>query len=209
MYFLSKGNFLLILWSICLPAVRGGSFDPSFCFICDEGYYGSPPNHPCTKCPVSPGIHCPPQSSYPFVYPGFWRIDVVTIFPCNPAAACESTGTNNYTVCSPGYTGQNCGLCDNSYRRLSLDCKPCPAKWLQVIQILLFCALLLFILVRIYVSQGGISADTKITIQSLQILALYSGISPNWPPYLLSLFNALSLTVTFLLLSDFDYLYRT
>jgi hypothetical protein len=141
-------------------------------------------------------MHCPVNSSYPFVDPGYWRIDAVTILECSPPAACQYTGNNNFTECSAGYTGQNCGNCNPEFYRLGLDCKACPSKWVRALTIIAFVAVFGMIIVRLLLSDGKMSADVRIAIQAMQLISLYNTISPNWPPYVKSLIDALSFSVS-------------
>jgi hypothetical protein len=172
-----------------------GSLDQSFCVICDEGYFGSPPRNPCTKCPISPGISCPRGTPTPIVAPGYWRINQISVLQCSPPAACESTGANNFTTCAVQYTGNNCGMCNSQYYRLGLDCKKCPAAWVQTLTILAFVVVFVTILARLMLGEGKFSPDVRVAIQAMQIMSLYTTISPNWPPYVKSLINALSFSV--------------
>jgi hypothetical protein len=172
-----------------------GSTGKSDCVICNEGYFGSPPDKSCTPCPVSKNIHCPEKTSYPYVDPGFWRIDAITILECSPTSACAFTGMGNNTKCSVAYTGQNCGNCNYGYYRLGLECKSCPNVLVRVLTFLGFFVLFIIILIRLLRFQGSISPDAKIAMQSMQIMALYSSISSKWPPYLKAILNSFSLTV--------------
>jgi hypothetical protein len=128
---------------------------------------------------------------------GFWRIDAVTILACSPTAACAYTGTDVRTTCASGYTGNNCGTCNANFYRLGLDCKECPPQWAQVLTILALALVFGLIIARLLLSDGKLSADVRIAIQAMQIISLYGTISPNWPPYVKSMINVLSLTVRY------------
>jgi hypothetical protein len=173
-----------------------GSLDESYCVICEEGYFGSPPNNPCAKCPLTFGISCPAGSYSPNVASGYWRISLTSILKCSPPAACQFTGVQNMTTCSKEYKGTNCGECNFDHYRLGLECKKCPAVWVQVLTIFAFILIFLAISFRLTFANGKLSPDVRIAIQSIQIISLYTAITPNWPPYIKSLINVFSLTVS-------------
>jgi hypothetical protein len=175
---------------------KSGSLDQTYCVICNEGYYGSPPRNPCTKCPKSSGMSCPQGVPIPYVNSGYWRIDAATILECSPTVACESTGTNNITSCAHQYTGTNCGACNDRFYRLGLDCKKCPAVWTQTLTILAFLIVLSAICARLMLSDGKLPPDVRVAIQAMQLMSLYNTITPKWPPYVKTLINALSFTVS-------------
>jgi hypothetical protein len=45
---------------------------------------------------------------------------------------------------------------------------------------------------------GKMSDDVRIAIQAMQLISLYGTISPNWPPYIQSMINLFSFSVSLL-----------
>jgi hypothetical protein len=169
--------------------------------LCSYGSYGSPPKTPCTLCSTSSGVECRNGSVIPWVKQGYYRagstgIDVNTIIKCNPAEACAFTGYNEATTCSAGYNGYKCAECEENYHKAEAFCKSCPSSTVKWLTILGMVIILIFILWRAASQKSArMSPDLRMILSSLQILALYPGVSDQWPDFVLIVLRALSLTV--------------
>jgi hypothetical protein len=166
------------------------------CSVCMEGYFGSPPLKPCIACSVNEeAVTCPLGSTLPFIKHGYCRTEQEPFFSnCLPTLACVSTGYENVTSCEIGYGGECCSECSYRFYRRNGVCVKCPATELQVTIMVLICLLLVAVLTRMFISTGVMSADVRITIQLIQLLALYPNISVKWPTTLQQMFQVLSLT---------------
>jgi hypothetical protein len=176
--------------------LTSGSVSNKDCSICFEGLYGKPPQK-CLQCIDSPGVQCDVGSEVPFVQPGYFRagskIDLVNvIYSCYPSSACQSTGFNLETSCSSGYVGFVCGECDKDFYRAGSICKKCPSLLTTLGVLSAAVILVLFILVRLVISRVKIPTDVRISLQAMQILALFSTVTVKWPPSVLSVFGFLS-----------------
>jgi hypothetical protein len=174
-----------------------GSISPQQCTTCISGYYGSPPGKPCLPCPTSPGAICPGPTERPIVTKGYFRISDAIVAPCSPEDSCLETGVPIMTPCAVGYSGSRCGVCDSNFYRSNLVCKECPSKLQQYLVISAFAFVLLVLLYKFATSSALISKEFRISLQALQFMALFSTISSNWPPQLLTLFSILSFSVNF------------
>jgi hypothetical protein len=192
--------------SLCLKCEGGttnvvGATDQSFCF-CSPGYYGSPPSGiPCKSCSKR-GIMCPFENmTLPMVREGYYRLNSDSARICLPKSSCETTYLNVNTSCSVGYTGIGCSNCVDGYYRQELDCVYCPPVGYRILSVILLTGVLIFVLSRLTSSNGRLSVELRIAIQSIQIVALYSRFLSNWPPFLLQFFSFLSFAVRYFIKS--------
>lgn len=193
-------------------SISQGSNSPSLC-VCSAQYYGAPPNRTCTICPVQVGLSCPVNSTIPFVSAGYYRAGVIgsggeaDVSQCIPPSACMETNYSETTPCATGYTGVRCGTCDTSYYSSDSTCKSCPADIAKFGTISAAAVGLLLILYRVSSSGSQLPPDIRITLQAVQMIALYPNVSTKWPEPIVRMFNLLSITVLFLLSLLFSFNY--
>jgi hypothetical protein len=173
-----------------------GSISSDYCSSCIAGYYGSPPLKPCLPCPQSAGASCPGGTERAIVRQGFFRVSDNIVEPCSPEESCLDTGLTAETPCSLGYSGNRCGICASDFYRSDLVCKACPTSWQRYLVIGTFVILLLILVYKFATSSSLISKEFRISLQALQFMALFSTISSNWPPQVLTLFSILSFSVS-------------
>jgi hypothetical protein len=179
-----------------------GSTSKSAC-LCQEGYFGNVLIEQCRPCAQGPAFKCPTGSIIPWISPGYFRggpsgEGANIAYTCTPTVACIKTEYDPTTSCGQGYTGFLCGDCSDQYYKFSGACRKCPGdveKWVTVSA----GALILFILIwRIMDQKTQLPIDIRVTVQALQMIALFPNISVKWPPLLTSLFQAVSIFVSIL-----------
>jgi hypothetical protein len=198
--------------SSCLKCPRSttlatGSVSEGSCTICDEGFFGVPPGE-CFPCALSEAISCPVGSSIPIVAPGYFRIgpngeEANTAIKCVPQEACLETGNLTQTLCSSGYTGYFCATCLDDYYRLNFACKSCPGIGIKIFTGFIIFAFLLFFGYRTLYAKGRNLSKIRLSINSIQMIALFPVMSTRWPPYWISIFSAFSFSVSFDLINSF------
>lgn len=110
----------------------------------------------------------------------------------------NNNDNNNNNVCSEGYYGPVCGLCDDGYGRLGSECAKCPSKiesdfivsFLIIISILGCIAFVYYTLSSS--SSNLIKFDIvrlKISITHLQIIGFICSFSSDWPESLIKIFG--------------------
>jgi hypothetical protein len=165
------------------------------CTVCEEGYYGDPPSTECRKCPInSAALQCPKASSVPFINQGYCRVQVAEFLKCIPEEACLETAFKENTPCKQGYSGNCCSACSSGYFRRNGGCVECPSKIYQALAILVALLIFFFVLIRLFLSKSRVSADVRITLQLVQLLALYPNITEKWPQALFQLFQVFSVS---------------
>lgn len=148
------------------------------CF-CPEGLYGSAfMGKPCMSCDHSAGFECPPNSSFPIVLEGFWRLswrDIPFAHKCFPSDACSRfISSPKGSNCREGYDGVRCGKCVDGYYRGDSSCQPClsntyRAWFFTSIPILIFSNA---VLRMSKFSQGRSDSSLRVIIRWLQILGV-------------------------------------
>jgi hypothetical protein len=201
----------------CFPCINSiaealGSISEKQCILCTEGAYGTPPQTPCKICPNGLGLSCPQGSHLPFITYGFFRDpnNPEVALRCSPSSSCLGSQDNRITPCSPGYQGFLCGECAAHYYRIDQECRACPSAVMGALTVLGAVSLLLIAIIRTMKSNVKFSSDTRIVLQSLQIIALYPQITIKWPKPIISFFQMLSIAVTISFPCPSDiFLYRT
>jgi hypothetical protein len=174
-----------------------GSISSDACSVCSAGYYGSPPLVPCKPCPNSAGAECPGGTVRPVVLEGYYRISDDAISLCSPEASCLRSGLSAQTPCSAGYSGNRCGTCANNYYKSDLICKECGSS-VQIYAVLaVFCIVIGFVVYKFARSQTLISKEFRISMQALQLMALFSTLTDRWPAPVLAFFSVLSFSVIY------------
>jgi hypothetical protein len=177
-----------------------GSTDISSC-ACDEGFYGRLPNNQCTRCVPQSGLQCPFNSTIPLIEPEHYRkgvtgADVAISLKCTPNEACEKTGFNLTTVCRKEYQGFLCGQCAQGYYRSGSSCRECPGngvKWLTISAAMI---VVVVILMRVTSRKTELPVDFRITLQAIQLIALFPNITQKWPSYVRVVLQIYSLAVS-------------
>lgn len=172
------------------------------CSSCVFGFYGnlsvSISNQSCSQCVLGSGISCPEGSILPLVSPGYFRSpkNVSFAYTCIPSSACLDSGKDLVTKCSSGYSGFNCGNCDDGFYRLDFFCMPCLNSALRgfLLSLLIFGCLL--IVYRVVAHPDKLNIEVRIWMQSIQTLGLFSSISTKWPAALLVILQMASLSVS-------------
>jgi hypothetical protein len=168
---------------------------------CKEGYYGNLPLISCRRCQDAAGIRCPFNSSIPSIEPGYYRSgttgdDVNVALTCQPSEACESTETNSTTKCNVAYNGYLCGQCSSGYYRSGSACKKCPGdaiKWLTLAALVIA---IVFVLGRVTSKRVELPVDFRISLQAVQMIALFPNITTNWPEYVRVILQIYTVTVS-------------
>jgi hypothetical protein len=188
----------------CYPCINSvtaalGSISAKQCILCNEGTFGTPPQTPCKVCPVGLGLSCPQGSNLPFIADGFFRDpnNPEVALRCSPASSCLASQDNRITPCSTGYQGFLCGECAAHFYRIDQECRACPSAVMGALTVLGALSLLLLAIFRTMKSNLKFSSDTRIVLQSLQIIALYPQITIKWPKPIISFFQLLSIAVMF------------
>jgi hypothetical protein len=210
--------------SLCPTGYFSNSTQSTFCYVCvdgttagngavqssdcacNEGYYGSLPSIPCRPCRLSAGLRCPFNSTIPWIERGFYRSgtdgDQVNVaLTCQPTEACDSTNLNPTTTCSAPYQGFLCGQCSSGYYRSGSTCKKCPGDGIKWLTLTAAVIALLFILGRVTSKRTELPVDFRITLQAVQMIALFPNITNNWPEYVRVILQIYTVTVCFISLS--------
>jgi hypothetical protein len=177
--------------------------------LCQSGYYGNVQVEECRPCSQSEAFSCPTGSVIPWIAPGYFRSgpsgEASNIaYICSPTVACSKTEFDAFTTCGTGYTGFICGECDNGFYKYSGACKHCPtdlAKWLTIIGAVIFLLLLVW---RVTDQRSQIPTDVRVTVQALQLIALFPNISVKWPKFLITIFQFYSIFVRSFFLESFS-----
>eukprot|EP00475_Leptophrys_vorax_P025651 TRINITY_DN3592_c0_g2_i1.p1 TRINITY_DN3592_c0_g2~~TRINITY_DN3592_c0_g2_i1.p1 ORF type:complete len:603 (-),score=103.62 TRINITY_DN3592_c0_g2_i1:99-1715(-) len=170
-----------------------GSSSESQC-ICEQGFFGLPPDKVCSECQVSDGVWCPLNSTIPWVKLGYYRADTNLALLCEPSDACQTTGIDVMTPCDPAYTGFLCGTCSREHYRSGTGCKECPGATVKWITIMVGLAVLVFILGRVTAKRTSIPVDFRITLQAIQVIALFPNITSQWPQSVQVILQVFSVT---------------
>ena len=192
----------------CLPCPSGsatlssGSNRLSDC-VCGEGYFGTPwdsRSSICRPCASIKGIECPINSSWPYVYAGYFRQiesdGEHIVFECIPLEACSETGMSNVTVCSNGYWGYRCGRCFPGRSRVGNQCIVCTSNWLSSSIFSVIILVGLAWIVRNLIRSRTLSrSDSKILVSCLQTIAVFSRLSDKWSGSTQRLLTVASLSV--------------
>jgi hypothetical protein len=165
--------------------------------VCPQGFYGSPwRDQECKVCPKAPGVSCEGNNTVPFAREGFYRSieDQDVIQECLPQLACREIGQSLVNNCSEGYFGIRCGNCMKGYYRVvTRACVKCPNRVISAIVFFSFISLfLLWFGRKMYLSLPPSRMDLKVVILWIQIVAVFSRLSTNWPPLVQALLNILS-----------------
>jgi hypothetical protein len=177
-----------------------GSNDISQC-ACNEGFYGKLPEIDCVQCTTNSGVRCPFNCTIPWIDPQYFRkgttgTDVMVALRCTPGEACERTENASATICKIGYQGFVCGQCSKGYYRSGSFCKQCPGdgiKWLTISVAILVVAL---ILMRVTSRKTELPVDLRITLQAVQLIALFPNITTKWPSYVSVVLQIYSIAVS-------------
>jgi hypothetical protein len=171
----------------------------------------------CLQCPK--GGQCaggilPPASTQGYIA----TRDISTFASCSPPQSCRWDPSHPSTAaeapsdhdtnpfCSHGYKGVTCGVCDTGYRRVSLECIPCPpTPWLPIVIVLVLGTILLLAtlwLVRKYKLTDRVR-DVKeslpidmgvvgMAITLVQTIGSYKNINLKWSPLVKSTISVTS-----------------
>jgi hypothetical protein len=177
-----------------------GSTSKSAC-LCQAGYYGDVSVEQCRPCSQGPAFICPFGSRIPWISTGYYRAGPTgeaanIVFTCSPTTACVRTEYDTTTTCGQGYTGFLCGECSNLYYKYSGTCKKCPGNLEKGLSIFAATLVLVLLIWRLSDQKTQIPTDVRVTIQALQMLALFPNISSKWPPFLNNLFQVFSILVS-------------
>eukprot|EP00004_Rigifila_ramosa_P011907 TRINITY_DN2552_c0_g1_i2.p1 TRINITY_DN2552_c0_g1~~TRINITY_DN2552_c0_g1_i2.p1 ORF type:complete len:2316 (+),score=358.28 TRINITY_DN2552_c0_g1_i2:228-6950(+) len=118
------------------------------------------------------------------------------VFKCPVPDGCP--GGSQIELCSNGYTGPVCGVCDDGYGRLGDVCALCPAKAASGFLVFLILLLILvgcWVIVHYSLSTEGMDEKSgnqmqrlKIAITHLQIIGFTGNFSTQWPEILVRVF---------------------
>lgn len=167
------------------------------CRLCSPGEWLPAAGAGCAVCPA--GGSCAGGASVPVAQPG-WAPNPATVggvssqeamfLRCEPTVACAGGG-----ACAVGYGGSLCEVCVNGFERIenSGECEACP-PWV-VIAIIVAVVVGVFLAVGlVYLARHNTSYISSIAVfvNFVQVLVLLSSFELSWPPWLLSVFAALS-----------------
>jgi hypothetical protein len=168
--------------------------------LCQAGYFGDVSIEPCSPCLNSVAVTCPKGSVIPHIAPGYYRLgrsgqQSNVIYSCSPFEACAKTENQTTTTCGRGYTGYVCGDCAQDFYRYSGACKDCPSAASKYMTMIGAAILFLGLTWRLMNQRTQIPVDVRVTLQALQILALFPNITVKWPKYILTIFQIYSVLV--------------
>ncbi|KAG5501519.1 hypothetical protein JKF63_03348 [Porcisia hertigi] len=152
---------------------------------------------------------CPPHgvcngSSIVTAEDGYWRLDAAAtnFISCSSvygaAEACERDGQ-----CADGYEGLLCGACARGYHKFGRTCRKCLPKKTQYFLIFLMAVVTVGALTCVVVGLALMPPSPLLVVAArslvlaVQVLSLFSYITPLWPRKLEDLFNALSAMADF------------
>lgn len=154
------------------------------CVECSTGTYSLTGNE--TTCNVCPN-HANCYSDQILPHKGYWRSTKSSskIFKCVNPDSCQESG-----ICSKGYTGNLCAVCDDGYITSSSNtCKKCPSRSSNIL-ILCFlmtlaAAIICFVIYRTYEDAYEPklyhSVLIKILMNYFQLMTLTNLLKMRWP----------------------------
>jgi hypothetical protein len=120
---------------------RGEMVADGLCVVCPSGFY-SLEYDTVTECSACPD-HATCFGDSIVVDKGYWRLsdDTVTVFTCPLEGSCVGGLSTGVDMCSQGYTGILCGVCDVDYYypSLSATCEACSGQDLQIGLLIVVC----------------------------------------------------------------------
>jgi hypothetical protein len=169
--------------------------------ICSFGEYGQPWNQkPCKSCILGAGSVCSLNTSTPYVHSGYWRDGSANelVYRCFPSDACSETGFDLQTLCSAGYTGDHCGMCDAAIAyRQDMYCKLCGDNQVTLGGVFTLSIIVALIVVaRIMRARKLNKAEVTVVVNALQLIAMYPRLMSSWPSKLQVLMDGMGIVVS-------------
>jgi hypothetical protein len=146
----------------------------------------------CARCPV--GAVCSPVGNRPPVTAaGYYDLGNAIFIRCYPPQACVGGQTANSSACNVGYTGRQCGLCDQGFYRDANGCSKCPEQRIHpaLVVLIVFLVLALFLYVANLLRKIDLGFFS-ILISFFQIISVFSSFELTWPQSVLNMFNFVS-----------------
>lgn len=178
--------------------INGEAIGSSSCDSCPENKYLIEPEESCKTCPT--GAVCKGKDVI-ISSSGYWRSNLLSdvVYACKVSSACLGGDTTNFLgSCSNGYSGILCQSCEVGFSRdTSGKCSKCPSKATNVIILLSFLVLIVFVSVVLvkttlksaFAAKALHSIYIKIFTNYLQLVFLTAQFNLDWPTYVLELFN--------------------
>ncbi|OMJ86545.1 hypothetical protein SteCoe_11896 [Stentor coeruleus] len=178
--------------------INGEAIGSSSCDPCPVNKYLITPEESCKTCPT--GAECTGKDVI-IALSGYWRSNLLSevVYSCTISSACLGGNKTNFLgYCSTGYSGVLCQSCEIGFSRDSSGkCSQCPSQTTNIVILLSFLILIVFVSVVLvkttlrtaFAAKALHSIYIKIFTNYLQLVFLTAQFNLDWPTYVLELFN--------------------